>query len=378
MDVPLLGSGIPEPVVREHIARLAALMQANDVAATVIFHPANLLAFVGTDHGPTDRLSCALITNEGHVLHVCPFFEQPAIAAQTSLPEIITWTETQNPYQVLADAAAGHGIRSGALAVDGRMWLSAYDAIESAFSSFQLIDGEPLLREVRICKTPFEIELMRLAHRRGERVFEFLKTQIIAGKTEREIRDTAGEHFLAEGFAVAPYVQTGPMAAIPHHSSDNTPLEIGHTVVVDSVTTTARYFNDLTRTYAIGEPPQRAKQAYAAVRAAQQAAIQAARPGATCGSVDAAARQVIEDAGFGEYFIHRLGHGLGLEVHEPPYFVGGNDEVLRTGMVLTVEPGIYVPGEFGIRIEDDITITEDACEVIAGDLATDVTTAFDS
>jgi Xaa-Pro aminopeptidase len=218
-----------------------------------------------------------------------------------------------------------------------------YDAIESAFSSFQLIDGEPLLREVRICKTPFEIELMRLAHRRGERVFEFLKTQIIAGKTEREIRDTAGEHFLAEASPSprmsrpARWPRSRTTARTTPHSRSATPSS--------SIASPPppRYFNDLTRTYAIGEPPQRAKQAYAAVRAAQQAAIQAARPGATCGSVDAAARQVIEDAGFGEYFIHRLGHGLGLEVHEPPYFVGGNDEVLRTGMVLTVEPGIYVP-----------------------------------
>ena len=377
MDVPFLGSNIPEPVVQEHVARLVSLMQANDVDATVIFHPSNLLAFLGTDHGSSDRLSCGVITNRGDVLYFCPGFEAPDVANQTHVPQIVPWTDGQNAYEVMADTLRQLDVRTGVMALDGRTWLSAFNAIESACDGFELADGEPLLREVRICKSPLEIELMRNAHLKGERVYEFLKTQVAAGKTEREVRTAANEHFAPEGLHVFPYVQTGPMGAVPHHLSDDTVMQPGHTVVIDSVVIVNRYFNDLTRTFAIGEPSAKAKEAYKVVRAAQAAGIAAAKPGAACGAVDAAARAVIEVAGFGEYFTHRLGHGLGVEVHEPPYFVAGSDEPLRPGMVMTVEPGIYIPGEFGIRIKDDIVITEAGCEVIRGDLKTDVTDVFD-
>jgi Xaa-Pro aminopeptidase len=172
-------------------------------------------------------------------------------------------------------------------------------------------------------------------------------------------------------------IQSGPNAAIPHNPTGERRLQEGDAIVVDSVVQFNGYYNDLTRTFALGEPPPRAKQAYRAVRRAQQAAIEAARPGIACEKLDRIARGIIAEAGFGQYFAHRLGHGIGIEVHEPPYLVGGNRETLRPGMCMSVEPGVYIPGEFGIRIEDDILITEDGCEVIRGGLSTDVTHAFD-
>ena len=233
-----------------------------------------------------------------------------------------------------------------------------------------------MIREVRICKSELEQNALRGAHRRGERAFLEMKSIIRGGASEIELQRELAEKLAPEGISITPMVQSGPNGAIPHNPTGDRKLQEGDTVVMDSVTPFDGYFNDITRTYAIGEPSDRAKKAYRTVRRAQQAAIDAAKPGVECQQLDKIARGIITDAGFGEFFTHRLGHGLGIEVHEPPFLVGGNTEKLRAGMCVTMEPGIYVPGEFGIRIEDDVLITETGCEVISGELTTDVTDAF--
>lgn len=372
-----LGSGIPAEIVREHVEKLTLLMKQEDVAATIVFHPSNMLAFTGTGHHAWDRLVCGAITADGEVLVICPAFERPGIEDDTNLPTIHTWEEHEDSYARLAAALRAAGVKQGRIGVDGRTWIDTWTRFHAALEGCELLSGETLLREVRLCKSATEIAALRAAHARGERIFLALKEMVRAGVTERGLQEEVAAKFAGEGFRVSPMVQTGPNGAIPHHWADDSVIEEGHTVVIDSVTTTHAYNNDLTRTFVVGEPSPRAKQAYQAVRQAQAAAIEAARPGLACGELDAIARGVIEEAGFGEYFTHRLGHGMGIECHEPPFLVGGNDETLRAGECVTIEPGIYVPGEFGIRIEDDILITEDGCEVIRGDLPTDVTDAFD-
>ena len=208
-------------------------------------------------------------------------------------------------------------------------------------------------------------------------MFFKLREMIQPGVSELELYRELHAHYAKEGLAVDPLIQSGPNGSVPHNPPGQRRLQEGDNLVVDSVIVVDGFTNDLTRTYALGEPSPRAKQAYQAVRRAQAAAIEAARPGVACGELDRIARAIITEAGFGEFFTHRLGHGMGIEGHEPPYLVGGNAERLRPGMCMSVEPGTYVPGEFGVRIEDDILITEDGCEVIHGELATDVTDAFD-
>jgi Xaa-Pro aminopeptidase len=197
------------------------------------------------------------------------------------------------------------------------------------------------------------------------------------GVSEIELYRQLRERFATEGIDINPLIQSGPNGSVPHNPTSERLLQQGDNVVVDSVIQVNGFHNDLTRTFALGEPSPRAKEAYRAVRQAQADAIEAARPGVECRQLDRIAREVITAAGFGEFFTHRLGHGMGLECHEPPYLDGGNAETLQPGMCMTVEPGVYVPGEFGVRIEDDILITTDGCEVIKGELKTDVTDAFD-
>ena len=371
-----VAGGIPAEIVREHIERLTALMREQDVAATLLFHPSNMLAFTGTTHSAWDRLVCGAITREGEALVLCPAFERPGVAEETSVPTIHTWVEEEDAYARFATLLADAGVSSGRVAVDGRMWIDTWRRFEHALGGRELVDGEPLLREVRMCKSPAEVRLLQRAHERGEQVFLALRDMIRAGVSELELQREVARRFAAEGLAAAPMIQTGANGAIPHHLPDETVIEPGDIVVIDSVVIVDAYHNDLTRTFAVGSISDRAHDAYHTVRRAQAAAIEAARPGVACGDLDGIARRVIADAGYGEYFTHRLGHGMGIECHEPPFLVGGNRETLRPGNCVTIEPGIYIPGEFGIRIEDDIVITDDGCQVLRGELMTDVSEGF--
>jgi len=372
-----VGPSIPEHIVHEHVARLRELMRQDDLAAVLVFDPSNMLAFTGTPHAASDRLTCGTVTREGEVIVACPAFERPAVSGAESIATVHTWEEHEDAYRCFADALNQAGVRAGKLGVDGRIWLEAWQRFAAVCDWLELRSAENLIREVRICKSPAEQELLRTAHRKGERVFLALQEMVRPGVSEIELQRELVQRFEPQGVVLNPLIQSGPNAAVPHNPTGERALQEGDAIVVDSVIHVDGYNNDLTRTYALGDPSPRAKKAYKTVRKAQAAAIEAARPGVECGELDRIARQIITEAGFGEYFLHRLGHGMGIECHEPPYLVGGNTEKLRAGMCMSVEPGIYVRGEFGIRIEDDILITEDGCEVIRGELPTDVTDAFD-
>lgn len=374
-----MGCDIPDNIVREHAARLQELMRADDLSAVLLFHSSNMLAFAGTPHASSDRITCGAVTRAGQIIVVCPAFERPALERSRVITSLHTWEEHQDPYRCFADALAQAGVRSGTIGVDGRIWLAALAKFEHALDGVAIRPAEALLREVRMCKSAAEQDILRVAHRKGEQVFAALRDGLLRPAVrECDLMDTLSERFEPEGIAVEPLIQSGPNAAIPHNPTGQRLLHDGDTVVVDSVIRWQGYHSDITRTFAIGRPATKARRAYKVVRAAQAAAMEAARPGVPCRELDAIARRVITDAGFGPYFTHRLGHGMGLEGHEPPYLSGAETETLRPGMCCTVEPGIYVPGEFGIRIEDPILITADGCEVIAGNLPTDVTDAFDA
>ena len=373
--VPIAPS-IPEPIVRENVARLADLLRERDIAACVVFDASNMLAFAGTPHASWDRLTCAAVTRDGQVVLVCPAFERPAVAGAENIAAVTTWREEEDPFAVFVRALGEAGVRSGRVAVDGRIWLRAWDALRAASRELKFVRGEALIREVRICKSPAAQQVLREASRRGEELFRVLAGWIEPGVREIDLHQRLQAHFAEKGLAVDPMIQSGPNGAIPHNPTSERELRDGDNVVVDSVITHDGFNNDLTRTYAVGTPSDKARTAYRVVREAHDAAIAAAAPGVECRELDRIARRIIEQAGFGEFFTHRLGHGMGIECHEPPYLNGANTEKLREGMCVTIEPGIYVPGEFGVRIEDDILITASGCEVISRGLPVDLSPAF--
>jgi len=372
-----IAPGIPEHIVRENVRRLQDLMRAEDYAAVLVFHPSNMLAFTGTPHASWDRLTCGAVTREGLVIVVCPAFERPGVSGAEKIATIRTWREEEDAYHVFAAALRDAGVKSGTLGVDGRIWLESWYAFRAACEPLRLQNAEPLLREVRICKSTAAQEILRRASRQGERVFLVLRDMIRAGVSEIELHRELRARFAADELMVDPMIQSGPNGAVPHNPTGTRVLQAGDNVVVDSVITVDGFNNDLTRTYAVGQPSPRARAAYQAVREAHDAAIAAARAGVECRQLDRVAREIITKAGFGEFFTHRLGHGMGIECHEPPYLHGANPEKLRAGMCVTIEPGVYVPGEFGVRIEDDVLISDGGCEVVSRDLPTDMTDAFD-
>jgi Xaa-Pro dipeptidase len=221
-----------------------------------------------------------------------------------------------------------------------------------------VVDANPVMDVLRQFKTADEIAQMRAAVKVSEKALGEVLAEVRPGMTEREVAtmlSRAQSQAGGEEIPFLPIVLAGGRAALPHGGPTDRVIQSGEVLLLDFGTRQGGYVSDITRTFAV----------YEAVRAANEAGRQAARPGVTCQEVDRAARKVIEEAGFGEYFIHRTGHGIGLDGHERPYIVEGNEVVLEPGMTFTVEPGIYIAGEIGVRIEDDVVITEDGCESLS-------------
>ncbi len=368
--------GIPGEIVADLVRRVRDGLTDAGLEAVVAFDRSNMLAVTGVSHCSSDRMVCAAVLRDGSVHVACPAFERAAFARAESTVAIHPWEEDENPYAAFAAALRTAGVRSGRIGLDGRTWISAQEAFSQAFGGERVIAADSVFRQSRICKSDAELAILRAAHRRGERVFLAAMDLVRPGVAELRLHAELCKRMDTMGITVDPLVQSGPTAADPHQPAGDRALQDGDAVVIDSVITHCGYVNDLTRTYAVGAPDAEVRAAYRAVRDAQAAAIDAAGPGVECRELDRIARSVIARAGFDGCMLHRLGHGIGLEGHEPPYLNGANSERLRPGMCVTIEPGIYVRGRFGIRIEDDLIITPTGCEVIGGQLATDVSPAL--
>jgi Xaa-Pro aminopeptidase len=243
-----------------------------------------------------------------------------------------------------------------------------HDLIRRFWPEVRMVKGEVVLDPLRMRKDATEIASLRRAIEVAETALEEVVSSLSPGATERQIASQLTSAVLlggGESVPIQPIVLSGPRSALPHGRPGERVVQAGDILLIDFVITVDGYHADITRTFVVGqEPDGRLRQAYAAVQAANEAGRAAVRPGATCQQVDRVTRQVLVDAGLGEHFIHRTGHGLGLDVHEEPSIVEGNDMSLEEGMVFTVEPGVYLQGWGGIRIEDNVVVAEDGCETL--------------
>jgi len=292
--------------------------------------------------------------------------EVPKINARNDLEaRVIGWSDTDGFQQALEHAIEVLGLSDGVLGVDGQtMRVFESQAFEQAGVGKIADVGKDLL-DIRAIKTPEEVEAIRRAIQLSERALERLLAWVEPGMTEREIGDELSRLIALEGsmgVAFEPLVQTGPNSALPHGFITNRKLGEDEYLLIDLGGKYEGYPADITRTFCLGTPSDEMQKIYDTVLAANRAAIATAGPGVRCGDVDKAARDVIDEAGYGVYFIHRTGHGLGLEGHELPQIASNVEDRLQLGMVFTIEPGIYVPGLGGVRIEDDVVVTEDGVE----------------
>ncbi|MEO3792370.1 Xaa-Pro peptidase family protein [Nonomuraea sp. B10E15] len=348
-------------------SRLAAVHEATAKSGldALLLTPGPDLRYVsGYDAKPLERLTCLVVPASGEAFMMVPRLELPAAEASPAARlglEFVAWDETDDPYAVVA-ARLGRVARVG---LADRMWaMSSLRFREVLPDAEQMLAGS-VLRELRMRKSPAEAAALREAGQAIDSVHRQVPEFLRAGRTEREVGRDIAEAILASGHATVDFVivASGPNAASPHHDVSDRVIGAGEPVVVDIGGQLHNgYCSDSTRTYSVGEPPADFAAYYEVLRRAQDAACAAVRPGVPCESIDAAARDLIAGAGYGEAFIHRTGHGIGIETHEEPYIVAGNGEVMEPGFAFSVEPGIYLRGRHGARIEDIVVCTENGGE----------------
>jgi Xaa-Pro dipeptidase len=329
--------------------------------------PANLAYLCGFRPEPHERLIALFVPREGAARLVCPSLEEEtAREAVGERVELVVWRDEEGPAVALARALAGVGGRIG---IEKRyLSVSHAELAAAALPGATLAGCDQLLERLRAVKSEAEIDSIRRAARIVDRVVGFVAVAARPGVTEADLAAECAHRLRAEGgesLAFEPLILAGPRSALPHGRPGAVPLASGDLLIVDLGVSVEGYCADITRTLVVeAEPDERQQETFEVVRAAQRAGIEAVRAGSPARAVDAAARQHIADAGYGPAFVHRTGHGLGLEVHEPPYLTATSEERLEPGMVVTVEPGIYVEGWGGIRIEDDVVVRDGTAEVL--------------
>ena len=348
-------------------ARLDRAREAARGTGLLIAPGSDLRYLLGQAGGSFERLTTLVIPADGAPALVVPKLEAPGYADVPTDElgvDVITWVDGDDPYAAAAKRLGG----SDRVAVSDFTPALHVLALREALPAAEQVLAGPIVRELRMRKDAAEVDALRKAGAAIDRVHARVAELLRAGRTEAEVGADIAAAIVEEGHAVADFVivGSGPNGASPHHDVSDRVIERGDVVVVDIGGPLPEGYNsDSTRTYSVGEPRDADVAAtYEVLRLAQQAAVDAVRPGVTAESIDAAAREVIEAAGFGEFFIHRTGHGIGLDVHEEPYIVSGNELILEPGMAFSVEPGIYQPGRWGARIEDIVVVTEDGVESV--------------
>jgi Xaa-Pro dipeptidase len=346
------------------LARARQATAAAGVHALLITPGPDLRYLLGTAAESHERLTCLVLPAVGPATVVVPRLERPGLAGSAvDVLELAVadWTDGQDPYALVGSLLRQAGGERATLAVSDGMPARHVLALRDALPAARQELAGPVVRELRMRKDAEEVDALRRAGAAIDRVHARMAELLRPGRTEAQVGADIADAIVAEGHARAAFVivGSGPNGASPHHEVSDRVIRPGDLVVIDIGGPLADGYNsDCTRTYAIGEPPAEVRDTYEVLRAAQAAAVAAVAPGVPAERIDAAARTVIDDAGFGDRFIHRTGHGIGLEVHEEPYIVAGNSLPLEPGMAFSVEPGIYLPGRWGARIEDIVVVTE--------------------
>ena len=357
----------------ERIARVRERMEVLGVDVLLLSLGADLPWLTGYLAMPLERLTMLVLPVRGDPVLVVPALEAARVAIAEDVFAVHPWSDTEDPVAIVASIVAARTERNGEVnrlrvAISDRTWAASVLALQSEIPRAEWITGSTVTSSIRAIKDAFELEALRAASGAADRVAAMLQRGDIRliGRREANVSNDISTLLVAEGhervnFAI---VGSGPNAASPHHEPGLRIIGPNETVVCDfggtlSLDGEVGYCSDITRTVVTGAPSDDILDCYEVLLASQQTAVASARAGVSAEAVDAVARSIIDDAGYGDLFIHRTGHGIGIEEHEDPYLVAGNDELLRPGNAFSVEPGIYASGRFGMRLEDIVIITED-------------------
>jgi len=361
------------------IEKARRLMAEQKINALVLTGGTSLVYYTNIRWGGGERLFACVIPVKGEPFFVSPAFEEDRAREQIALgpfgtktADVRVWQEDESPYALVAAGLKDRGIATGVVGVEETTKFVWSDGMAAAAPQLKVASGTPITAGCRMIKTPHELDLMRLACAATLKVYEAVYRSLAPGMTQNQVSSLISSAYRRVGFQGAASVQVGEYTALPHGSITPQTIREGTIIMVDDGCSVEGYQSDITRTFVLGKATDKMNKVFDIVKRAQSAALKAAHPGAPLESIDAAARAVVTEGGYGpgfKYFSHRLGHGMGMDGHEWPYLVknnmfGWSKQVnAQPGMVFSDEPGIYIRGEFGVRLEDDMYITEDGAKL---------------
>ena len=357
---------------RARVERARELMQANNLQAIIVATGSSLPYFSAVHWWLSERFFAMVLPVKGDAFFVCPAFEEDRAREQIATGpfgekvDVRTWQEDEDPYARVAQGLNDLGLRTGTLGIDEKTPFVFSHGIGQAVPALQIASATPVTAGCRMIKSDQEIALMRLAAKVTLMAYAAAHEALHEGMTQHDFAELVEDAHNQLGFKGGAEVQVGEFSALPHGSIHPQQIREGTILLMDGGCTVEGYNSDISRTFVLGKPTDKMKRVFDIVHQAQSTALATARPGLPCEAVDAAARKVIVDAGYGpgfKYFTHRLGHGMGLDGHEWPYLVHGDKLPLAANMTFSDEPGIYIRGEFGVRLEDDMHILSDKAEL---------------
>jgi Xaa-Pro aminopeptidase len=349
----------PSSVHHQRLTAAAVEAASRGLDALLVTPSSDYLYLLGYNAPPLERLTCLIVRPDAAATLVLPHLEEPLarheLGSLADAMELVTWEETDDPFGLVAGLLR----RPARIGVQDQMWARFVLRLRAALDGTVLLEAGPAINALRRTKSPEEVERLRTAAAAADRAMEAITTERLSGRTEAEVSARVRELLRDPGHDTADWaiVASGPNAASPHHTPGERVIEVGDAIVLDIGGTVNGYASDTTRTAFVGEPPPDFRVLYDVLQQAQAAACEAVRPGIEAREVDRVARRIITEAGYGPMFTHRTGHGIGLETHEEPYLVESNADPLRVGDAFSIEPGIYVDGRWGARIEDIVVCT---------------------
>lgn len=353
--------------VQSYNTRLSSIrekLEKENLDGLLLFPSPNQYYTTGFRTFPGERLLLTVIPKSSDAFFIAPKLYESQIRSEASIVNIYSWTDEENPYEILKELLEERGIDRGRFAVDDTMWALQLLSISKVLPKAEFVPLGDIISSMRLMKSAAEIEFMKKAGKIADDIFMKVKEYIKPGMSEIEVAafmEYEMRRLGADGPSFETIVGSGPNSALPHYNPGDKKIGTGEFVVLDFGAIYKGYCADTTRTLCVGEPTEKMLEVHNIVREAQEIGVKTIKPGIKAKEVDLAVRNHIESKGYGKYFTHRTGHGIGLEVHEEPFISAIGEKILEPGMAFSIEPGIYIEGEFGVRIEDIVIVTADGC-----------------